>query len=1041
MSQISKKFLKNDSVDETKILLDSDGALASENAAGTGQVDILKSDADDIVQLLSQTQIATTPAEDNDVANKVYVDSQIASGPAAAVAAEASRAMAAEATNAAAIAAETSRATADEATYLPLAGGSMSGAISMSGSQINNLADPVIGTDAANMEYVTSSVATETMRAEAAESALGSQEASDVYNLQGQITTAVNQEASDVSNLQGQITAAVNQESSDVSNLQGQITAAVNQEASDVSNLENLISDETTRATAAEGVNAAAISAETTRATAAEGVNASAIAAETSRATAAEGVNASAIAAETSRATAAEGVNASAIAAETSRATAAEGVNASAIAAETSRAEAAEATYLPLAGGTMSGDLDMGSNSIDNVTDPTLAQQAATMHYVDQQVAASAGALSWRAASVVISGSTTLNGAAEGATVASLLPLSDDTQPTATVVIGDFVAGSYILYNNGASSKLIQVYSDSGTLKITYLGFSALAQNSTFLVDNDLSYLPNTDDGVAIYAYVNSAFVRLGSLQFNFADGINIATPFTPSAGVVAAGDTVQAAIEKMVANLLVEVSRAEAAEATNASAISAETTRATAAEGVNAAAIAAETTRATAAEALAANQSLSNLTSTAINQGLIPNATGSLDLGSETLVWNNLYANYVNDISGDTVLDVQARQLLNSSGNNLVDFENSLLNYTPGGGHPSVDWQNSVLYAPGSVAVINWLGQVINDDTGAVAIDWNNRYLYDNSGSTVIAVDFGNHLLSNDSGATVVDFSGTEVKLNAGADANSNNIINVLDPVNPQDAATKNYVDSASSSGSAAVATETSRAMAAEATNAAAITAETSRATAAEALAANQTLSNLTSPTSVNQSILPSASGTLDLGSGPLKWGHVWATEVDCPYFYGTTITLNASTSVIMGAPVNMEGYAIKSVLDPVNPQDAATKNYVDSASSSSSAAVAAETSRATAAEASLSSAIAAVHQYTPVKQKITLASGDITNQYVDLANLAMANSMMVVVSGVIQSEGDDYSLSTVAGVTRVTFLGDLATGGNSALVAGDVLSFQYGM
>jgi hypothetical protein len=139
------------------------------------------------------------------------------------------------------------------------------------------------------------------------------------------------------------------------------------------------IAAETTRATAAEATlttnvatNATAIAAETTRATAAESTlttnvatNATAIAAETTRATAAEATlttnvatNATAIAAETTRATAAEATlttnvatNATAIAAETTRATAAESIlttnvatNATAIAAETTRATAAEAT-------------------------------------------------------------------------------------------------------------------------------------------------------------------------------------------------------------------------------------------------------------------------------------------------------------------------------------------------------------------------------------------------------------------------------------------------------------------------------------------------------------------------------------------------------------------------------------------------------------------------------------------------------------------------------------------------------------------------
>lgn len=46
------------------------------------------------------------------------------------------------------------------------------------------------------------------------------------------------------------------------------------------------------------------------------------------------------------------------------------------------------ATYLPLAGGTMSGIINMGSHKITSVTDPASAQDAATKNYVDTMLAA-----------------------------------------------------------------------------------------------------------------------------------------------------------------------------------------------------------------------------------------------------------------------------------------------------------------------------------------------------------------------------------------------------------------------------------------------------------------------------------------------------------------------------------------------------------------------------------------------------------------------------------------------------------------------------
>lgn len=82
------------------------------------------------------------------------------------------------------------------------------------------------------------------------------------------------------------------------------------------------------------------------------------------------------------------------------------------------------------------------------------------------------------------------------------------------------------------------------------------------------------------------------------------------------------------------------------------------------------------------------------------------------------------------------------------------------------------------------------------------------------------------------------------------------------------------------------------------------------------------------------------------------------------------------------------------------------------------------------------------------TLSGTDITNQYFDLAHVAQGASASVnsvtlsVIGGGPQLKATDYSVSLTGGsggVTRITFLNDLATGGISALVAGDKLSIGY--
>lgn len=86
--------------------------------------------------------------------------------------------------------------------------------------------------------------------------------------------------------------------------------------------------------------------------------------------------------------------------------------------------------------------------------------------------------------------------------------------------------------------------------------------------------------------------------------------------------------------------------------------------------------------------------------------------------------------------------------------------------------------------------------------------------------------------------------------------------------------------------------------------------------------------------------------------------------------------------------------------------------------------------------------------EQLYTVTATDITNQFIDLSHAvwgtsATLNSLSVTpVGGIMQQKGTDYTVSLTGGsggVTRVTLAGDLATGGNAALVNGDLVIFQY--
>jgi len=81
--------------------------------------------------------------------------------------------------------------------------------------------------------------------------------------------------------------------------------------------------------------------------------------------------------------------------------------------------------------------------------------------------------------------------------------------------------------------------------------------------------------------------------------------------------------------------------------------------------------------------------------------------------------------------------------------------------------------------------------------------------------------------------------------------------------------------------------------------------------------------------------------------------------------------------------------------------------------------------------------------RQAVTLSPTDISNQYVDLPDVAAQDSVRLAVAGAgAQFEGDDFTVNYTGGAsskTRLGFAGGLATAGVSALVAGDKIAVYY--
>lgn len=117
---------------------------------------------------------------------------------------------------------------------------------------------------------------------------------------------------------------------------------------------------------------------------------------------------------------------------------------------------------------------------------------------------------------------------------------------------------------------------------------------------------------------------------------------------------------------------------------------------------------------------------------------------------------------------------------------------------------------------------------------------------------------------------------------------------------------------------------------------------------------------------------------------------------------------------------------------------NLIDKSSGISVAAAAVNYSRTSAVvEAALvgiDNALGA-NKRVPHKENFVLTNTDISNGYVNLTKLAIAESTVVNLGGIEQHEGDDYTVSTVSGVTRITFIGTLL----ASLVPGDKVYTRY--
>ena len=140
------------------------------------------------------------------------------------------------------------------------------------------------------------------------------------------------------------------------------------------------------------------------------------------------------------------------------------------------------------------------------------------------------------------------------------------------------------------------------------------------------------------------------------------------------------------------------------------------------------------------------------------------------------------------TSIDQNQRSLTEATGTYVVMQWDSNVLYRTADGSDAIHWGISQLLDGVITLSVDWNARQLYGAGGTVAVlDYNLSQLIDNS--AVTSLDWYQRFLVNSSGTTIANWD-TVLQLGANLDFGSNNGINCLDPVNPQDVATKAYVD-----------------------------------------------------------------------------------------------------------------------------------------------------------------------------------------------------------------------------------------------------------
>jgi hypothetical protein len=199
----------------------------------------------------------------------------------------------------------------------------------------------------------------------------------------------------------------------------------------------------------------------------------------------------------------------------------------------------------PLGTSGETAEASIGSLYMDSTNGALYQKVADTDSAGDWQLNGATGATigTWRPEMVVA-----VTGEAQGAGTRDMVvnPFSDDDGTP--LPVSAFVVGKYVITGSLTSPVLLEITAVSGDDVTFAAAATPLAEDDTFVVRH---YLPDADgfENTAIVNYNGSIIIKIADVDWNFADGIQLAAGYAAQNGSITNADSVNSAIEKLDGN------------------------------------------------------------------------------------------------------------------------------------------------------------------------------------------------------------------------------------------------------------------------------------------------------------------------------------------------------------------------------------------------------------------------------------------------------------------------------------------------------------